>query len=271
MMGFDDFARSHGLIVRSLIPHRWIATPTEDHPRKRNGRYKFLGDIGWVQNWATMQTPVMWTSNSKVDYRPMFREANRQRMDEARAATKKAGWILHQCKKLTHPYLESKGFPEEVADVWETDGKKLLVLPMRKGGFLIGCQLIDEQGQKKFLQGQTTKGATLSLDAKGMAIFCEGYATGLSIRAVMRAIKMRYTIYICFSAGNMKEVARDIAGGIVVADNDASETGLKAAQETGKPYWLAPTVGDDFNDAHQAMGLFQISQSLKRVLIHAKS
>jgi hypothetical protein len=57
MMGFDDFARSHGLIVRSLIPHRWIATPTEDHPRKRNGRYKFLGDIGWVQNWATMQTP----------------------------------------------------------------------------------------------------------------------------------------------------------------------------------------------------------------------
>ena len=89
MMGFDDFARSHGLIVSSLIPHRWIATPTEDHPRKRNGRYKFLGDIGWVQNWATMQTPVMWTSNSKVDYRPMFREANRQRMDEARAATKR--------------------------------------------------------------------------------------------------------------------------------------------------------------------------------------
>jgi phage/plasmid primase-like uncharacterized protein len=86
-------------------------------------------------------------------------------------------------QKLTHPYLESKGFPEEVADVWETDGKKLLVLPMRKSGFLIGCQLIDEQGQKKFLQGQTTKGATLSLDAKGMAIFCEGYATGLSIRA----------------------------------------------------------------------------------------
>ena len=42
-----------------------------------------------------------------------------------------------------------------------------------------------------------------------MAIFCEGYATGLSIRAAMRAIKMRYTIYICFSAGNMKEVARD--------------------------------------------------------------
>jgi hypothetical protein len=113
MMGFDEFARSHGLIMRSLIPHRWIATPTEDHPRKRNGRYKFLGDIGWVQNWATMQTPVMWTSNSKVDYRPMFREANRQRMDEARAATKKAGWILHQCKKLTHPYLESKGFQKK--------------------------------------------------------------------------------------------------------------------------------------------------------------
>jgi hypothetical protein len=28
----------------------------------------------------------------------MLREANRQRMDEAKAAAKKAGWILHQCK-----------------------------------------------------------------------------------------------------------------------------------------------------------------------------
>ena len=270
-MGFEDFARSHGLILRGLIPHRWIATPTEDHPRSRNGRYKFLGDVGWVQNWATMQTPVMWTSGAKVDYRPLIQQASRQRAEEARAAAKKAGWILHQCKKQTHPYLEAKGFPEEVGDVWETDGKKLLVLPMRKAGFLVGCQLINEQGEKKFLHGQTTKGAALTLDAKGIPIFCEGYATALSIRAAMRAIKMRYTIYVCFSAGNMKEVARNIPNGVVVADNDASHTGLKAAEETGKPYWIAPTVGDDFNDAHQHMGLFQISQSLKRVLIHAKS
>jgi hypothetical protein len=35
MMGFDEFARSHGLIVRSLIPHRWIATPTEDHTSQK--------------------------------------------------------------------------------------------------------------------------------------------------------------------------------------------------------------------------------------------
>lgn len=270
-MGFTDFARQHGLIVDNLISNRWIATPTEDHPRKKNGRYKWLGEVGWVQNWATMDAPVMWRSDSKVDYRPLIQADNQRRVDEARAAGKKAAWILHQCKKLTHPYLSGKGFPDETADVWEVDGKRLLVLPMRRAGSLVGCQLIDEQGQKKFLQGQTTKGATLTLDAKGTPIFCEGYATGLSIRAAMRAIKMRYTIHICFSAGNMKQVARDIAGGIVVADNDPSQTGLRAAQETGKPYWLAPTIGHDFNDAHQDMGLFQVSQSLKSVLIHTKS
>jgi len=46
-MGFTDFARQHGLIVDNLIPHRWIATATEDHPRKKNGRYKWLGE-GWL-------------------------------------------------------------------------------------------------------------------------------------------------------------------------------------------------------------------------------
>ena len=54
-MTFHDFARAHGLIIRDLISHRWVSTPTEDHPRKRNGRYKYLGNVGWVQNWATME------------------------------------------------------------------------------------------------------------------------------------------------------------------------------------------------------------------------
>jgi putative DNA primase/helicase len=68
----------------------------------------------------------------------------------------------------------------------------------------------------------------------------------------------------------MKEVARSIVGGIVVADNDASGTGQRFALEIGKPYWLAPATGHDFNDAHQVEGVFHVSQSLKKVLISAK-
>jgi len=269
-MRFEDFARAHGLIIRSIIPHKWVATPTEDHPKKQNGRYKFMGDIGWVQNWATMERPEMWRSDTSqpvhVRQRERF-EADRERKEAASKAASRAGWILHQCKATTHPYLEKKGFPDELGNVWDKDGEKLLVIPMRSSGRLVGCQLIDSDGNKKFLNGQVTKGASFLMDAKGLPIFCEGYATALSIREVMKAIKIRYSIYVCFSAGNMKDIAKSIKNGFVVADNDPSGTGERVARKADKPYWISPTIGQDFNDYWSQEGTFRASQSLKKFLL----
>jgi putative DNA primase/helicase len=268
---FEDFARSHGLIIDYVTPFKWVSTPTEDHPRKKNGRYKFMGDVGWVQNWATMDKPAMWKTNDKNTLSPqllrMRDHAQSERDRLAAKATAKAGWIMHQTQPKTHPYLAKKGFPDEQMPVWETDGRQLLVVAMRREGRIVGCQLIDEEGTKKFLYGQTTKGAVFTMDAKGIPIFCEGLATGLSIQAVMRANKMRYTIYVCFSASNLKEVSRNIREGIIVADNDPSGVGEGVAKETGKPYWLSDTVGEDFNDYHMRVGIFKASQSLKKTLL----
>lgn len=270
-MRFEDFARLHGLKINSLIPGKWVAVPTEDHPHKRNGRYKWLGDVGWVQNWATMEAPEMWRTE-ETDYkatqvRRAVQNADRERIELAQKAASKAGWIMHQCKPDIHPYLKRKGFEDEVGNVWRTeDGSTLLVIPMRVGSKLVGCQLIDGEGHKKFLYGQQTKGASFVMDAKGTPIFCEGYATALSVRAVMKSMKVRYTIYVCFSAGNLKEVARHISGGIVVADHDPNGVGEKAARETGKPYWLSEAVGEDFNDFHLRVGLFKAMASLKKAV-----
>ena len=272
-MTFEDFARAHGLIIRSITPHKWVATPTGDHPKKQNGRYKFLGEVGWVQNWATMDRPAIWKSQSykPVDYARVRQQEAASRADLAQKAAAKAGWILHQSKLATHPYLEKKGFSDEQGNVWERDGKRILVVPMRSGGKIVGCQLIDEDGGKKFLSGQTSKGAVFSIDAKGLPIFCEGYATGLSIRSVMRAIKIRYSIYICFSASNLESVAGGIDGGFVVADNDVNNVGEKAAKAAHKPYWISPAIGEDFNDFHQRVGLFHASQSLKKIILAGSS
>jgi putative DNA primase/helicase len=109
------------------------------------------------------------------------------------------------------------------------------------------------------------------MDAKGIPIFCEGYATALSIRAVMQAMKVRYTLYVCFSAGNMKAVAGGIPGGIVVADNDPNGVGEKAARDAQKPYWLSETPGEDFNDFHIRVGLFKAMYPLKRALFGGAS
>ena len=269
-MRFDDFARLHGLRINNVIVGRWVAVPTDDHPRKRNGRYKFLGSIGWVQNWATMPAPEIWRGESEVSLQNVRRRVeydNHEREVAAVRAASKAGWIMHQTQFAPHPYLAKKGFPDEPAHVWN----ELLVVPMRMGAKLIGCQLIDNEGNKKFLHGQRTKGAMFTMDARGTPIFCEGYATALSVRSAMKAMKVRYTIHVAFSAGNLEGIARGIEGGLVVADNDPNGVGERAARNAGKPYWISDTVGEDFNDYHQRVGLFKASMSLKRLLFSSSS
>ena len=270
-MRFEEFARSHGLIINGVEAGKWIATPTEDHPRKRNGRYKYMGDHGWVQNWATMSSPAIWKGQSvsltPTQVRQAKFKADKERKEAADKAAARAGWILHQSRQGFHPYLTGKGFPEEEGRVWMTDTGLLLVIPMRIDGRLVGCQLVDDKGEKKFLSGQITKGATFTMDAKGVPIFVEGYATALSVRSAMKAVKIRYTIHVCFSASNMEFIARKIPGGLIIADNDSSRTGEETAKKTGKPYWISPAVGEDFNDYHARVGLFRASQSLKQALI----
>lgn len=274
-MNFEDFARAHGLMIRGIVSNRWIACPTTDHPRKMNGRYKFMGDVGWVQNWATMDKPSMWKTDGKFQPSAQFKkerlEAERERQALQEKAASKAGWIMHQTELKPHKYLERKGFPEQKAPVWDSEDGSKLVIPMRRDNKIVGCQLISEEGDKKFLYGQATKGASFIMDAGGVPIFCEGFATGLSIQSVMRSNKLRYCIYVCFSAGNMKTIASGVAGGVVVADHDASNTGQRVAQEIGKPYWLSPTVGQDFNDYFIEHGAFKSSQSLKKTLIEARA
>lgn len=279
-MRFEEFARGHGLIIDHVIPFRWMATPTVDHPKKKNGRYKFMGDHGFVQNWATMAKVAVWQAGKDIAPIPNLQKQKAdyaaERQKDADRAAVKAQWILDQCINAPHPYLDRKGFPDEATNVWVINDekspkpKRILVIPMRRDRDLVGAQLIEEEGQKKFLYGQTSKGATFDMNAKGVPILCEGYATALSIRAVMGAAKLPYTIRVCFSASNMEEVARSVRGGIVVADNDPNGVGEKAARNTNKPYWISPTVGEDFNDFHQRVGLFQATLSLKKILLQSK-
>ena len=150
--------------------------------------------------------------------------------------------------------------------MWDNDGAKLLVIPMRIGRDVVGCQLIGEDGGKKFLTGQRTSDAAFVMDSRGPNVLCEGYATALSIRAALTAMKKRYTLFVCFSAHNLGRIAKTLRQGLVVADNDASGTGERVAKETGWPYFMPPTVGQDFNDYHLSTSLFRCSQALSAAM-----
>jgi phage/plasmid primase-like uncharacterized protein len=267
-----DFCRLHGVIVDREPPIGiWKRYPTLDKPTHRNGAVKHMGTHAFIQNHATQTEISVWHAegDSVMDpnkARKLVEAANRDIREKQEKAAQKAGFILHQCQIGYHPYLEKKGFADEQGNVWKHEDKLLLVIPMRVGHKLVGCQLIDEDGTKKFLFGQRTSGAAFVFDNRGPNILCEGYATALSIKAAMKALKRRYTLHVTFSAGNMKKVADTLPKGFVVADNDASRTGLNTAQQIGWPYWMPDTEGMDANDVHVRDGLFKFSQSLGKVI-----
>lgn len=275
-MDFIDFARAHGILIAAEPPiGKWVRLPTVDHPRSRNGAVKFMGDHGFVQNHATMTEVAVWKADNDkpIDTKAMARRLKKVQVDiEAgqRRAAEKADWILSQCELLTHPYLEAKGFKDAVGNVWTPDKEKLLAIPMRVGDKIVGCQLIDEAGGKKFLKGQRTSGAAFVIGQRGLNVVCEGYATGLSIRAALAALKTPSRLFVCFSAGNLGKVAATLPRGLCVADNDASGTGEKVAKETGWRYFMPPEVGQDFNDWHIATSLFKCSQALRSVTHNAQ-
>jgi putative DNA primase/helicase len=266
-----DFCRLHGVIVDREPPiGLWKRYPTVDKPTHRNGAVKHMGTHAFIQNHATMTEIEVWHAegDSVMDpnkARKLVEAAHRDIREKQEKAAQKAGFILHQCQIGYHPYLEKKGFKEEQTNVWKHDDQLLMVIPMRVGHRLVGCQLIDESGDKKFLAGQRTSEATFTMDNKGPHILVEGMATGLSVKAAMKALKRRYTLHVCFSAGNLKKVAATLPKGFVVADKDASRTGQNTAEQIGWPYWLPDTVGMDANDVHQRDGLFKFSQSLDKM------
>jgi len=277
-MDFIEFARSHGILINDLPSLGvWKRFPTEDHPRSRNGAVKFMGDVGFVQNHATSTVVSIWkpdspiTTKVKSTYLASIRSAEDEQKKKQHQAMQRAVGMLNGSGLSTHPYLEAKGFPDEQGNVLWQDGKPVLLIPMRVAGNLVGLQQIDENGGKKFLYGQRTSNATFTFDNKGMNVLCEGYATALSVRLAFKQMKQRYTLHVCFSAGNMAKVAAGLEPGLLIADNDASGTGQRVAEESGWKYWLSDRVGEDANDFHQRVGLFQFTQSLTRSMLGSRA
>lgn len=276
-MTFDQFAAAHGLIIRNLVRGKITRCPTEDHPRKNNGAFYFDTDFGWVMNWAEHIEPIYWkdqTPRSEEQRKAIQgridasrKKAVKERAIAQRRAAEKAAWILEQCELDQHAYLDSKGFPDMRCNVWrKPDCDPLLVVPMYCGDVLCGCQLIDISGRKKFLTGQRTNGAYFKIGQTGREIICEGYATALSIHALMTAAKIPATIYAAFSVGNASRLAKTHPRAFWIADHDVSGVGQKAAAESGLHWWMPPHPGTDANDRHKELGLFAAMMELRKVL-----
>jgi putative DNA primase/helicase len=203
---------------------------------------------------------------------PKYYEKKKQAEENCK---KKNNWAIKTAKdlldhsyKMRHSYMIKKGFTEARVPVFESKHNYpelnkyngCMILPMRIGNKLVGCQTISQDGTKKFLYGQITKEAELVIDNKGRHILCEGYATAMSVRRALQFLKKRYTIHVCFSASNILQIASKYDNCMIVADHDP--VGIKTAKKTGKPFWLSPLSGEDFNDYEIKVGAIEAGKSL---------
>lgn len=270
MTDFPSFARAHGLLIRDLYADGRIhRCSTADHPRDRNGAYKYTGEWGWCQNWAEHSEPIIYRPEGvpvEVVKRDMaaMREADRQRRENA---ARQAIEIVKRSTFGPHPYLAAKGFPDEQGLI-DTDGR--LVIPMRdcgRYGRVNSVQWINTDGEKKFLPGGTAKGSVFFIGSGPEYWLCEGYATALSIRAALAELYRPARVVVCFSAGNLATVAGRLEGRrFVVADNDASGTGQRYAEATGLPWVMPPEQGQDANDYHRAAGARALATLLRSAM-----
>lgn len=245
-MTFEQFAADHGLLIDSVMPGKWMRVKTADKPKHRNGSYKFLGDVGFVQNHATMTEVAVWHAD-KASLSNVDRAAVQKRIDDLRRAeTMKRAQAVSRMREYWnrlkplrdgHPYFDGKHLSMSGCTNLRIDGENL-VIPMFRGTALMSLQTITPDGEKKYRYGCPIKGNAYVMARRGSALTClvEGFATGL---AVFQSIPQA-TVVVCFDAANMVNVATELKVSgmcVVCADNDwetAERIGVNTGVQKGR-------------------------------------
>lgn len=279
-----------GMAVKSALGHdgfdlwnEWSMQSSSYRPDSAKSVWRSIKQYGAITEGTLfhMAREAGWRDDGK-EHRPSPEEiAERRRIAQKKLteqeretermrakAAEKARWILGQCELDRHAYMDSKGFPEAMVNVWRRPDKDpVMVVPVYYRDALCGVQLISIRGEKMFLKGQRMDMGHLKIGSGRRVFLVEGYATAVSLKEMLHKASIQYTIYVCFSAGNLAKMAQVHREAFIFADNDLSGTGQRVAEESGLPWWMPPKVGQDLNDMHQELGTFKASMELKRVLM----
>lgn len=273
-MDFIDFARSHGLQITALYPSEKIKRcGTTLKPRSDNGAYFWDGTRGWIMDWSGEAKVVWysdskpWTEEDKQAWRDRRRAQSTEQSKRYEEAGKRAQETLQRAQMADHNYFEYKGLKG-------TQGLVIgdaLLIPMRDvhTNALQGYQRIvwvphELKYEKKMMPGMRARNAVHYLGGRSSEYWLvEGYVTGLSLLAALRSCGSKASVIVCFSANNLIQVAGQLKGQVFVfADNDKSQTGQQAAEQTGRPWTMADEEGFDANDLHVKSGLFAVVKKI---------
>jgi putative DNA primase/helicase len=218
------------------------------------------------------------------------RRREQQALEKEQAENRKAAAEGERLLKLAtiteHAYLRSKQLPEVQGLVlpdakvqhpngYSIDVSGALFVPMRdcRTGELNGGQMIkwneeEQKFRKLFIPGMKAWDSAYRIGSRGsrITVLCEGYATGLSIQKAAHLVRLDASVLVCFSAGNVANVAGMVKGRKgIYADHDASGAGEKAAIKAGVPYVMSQQAGNDANDDMNDFGMLYVAQQLLKI------
>lgn len=225
-------------------------------------------------------------------------EAERMAQAHAKAAKVAYGiWKNATPANLSHAYAQSKGLNEAAISGIrqnEYNGKNQLIIPLYADKKLVNVQTIDEDGNKKFLNGGQKQGAyTVIGDFKQHQqgiILAEGFATAASVYQATGK-----PVIVAFDAGNLKAVSEKLLNELpgntpiyFAADNDPSHTGEHKAQAAAEVWGErakiilpefnqaqiqqyqqvkgADKMPTDFNDLHQLAGIEAVRETFNMLV-----
>lgn len=281
---------------RRVMPGRWAHTDTLERNGKGDGRVLVFddGQGGICWNWQTGEQRRFTTRGDGDTTRAAPRhdpERDRQRERERQEIEDACGRIVHCARQDKHPYLATKGFPDELGLVLDDsrpllprgelgeriaralpDGDgPLLIVPGRVGRKIATVQFITPEGAKKNILGGVMGGAAHRIATGRETWVCEGIATALTVRAALRLLGRPATVLSAFSASNVAKVAAGLTGAIIAADHDKPieqfgglGTGEHYARQSGCT-WAMPPQRGDWNDMHQREGLRAVALHLRGV------
>lgn len=277
---FSAFIAARGLPVppRIIADGKIHSFSVNGKSSNDSGRYMLVIDGeragGWLKNWGTGEE-WKFTSSKRAPLTSEEREVVKARIEaenKRREAEQRKKWARCRERALKilaestmagvdkHPYIIRKRIKTRGFKLW----KDKIVVPMYHSGVGQSVQLIDADGNKKFLTGTRLGGGYGRIGAFPKAgewvLVCEGAATAASLH---EATGMCCVIAFC--AINIPVVAEKAAVRyrvLVCADNDP--TGIEAAKKSGCR-WIAPNNrlppgANDFNDLACLQGIDSVRE-----------
>jgi phage/plasmid primase-like uncharacterized protein len=223
----------HRFAVGTSKDAGWYKAHADGVPAGCFGSFKDNLTVGWRADIGRSLTAFEEIAVSKrIAEAKKEHEAERKRRAETAALTVTQIWDGLEPAPPNHPYLERKRIFPHFA---RRTGDGRLVLPLYDHeGNLATLQYIAPDGEKRYHSGGAAKGACALLGTLPAEKVCiaEGFATAASIHE-----STKLPVFIAYSAGNLASTANfarsqlPTAHIIIIADNDPSGTGQKAAAE----------------------------------------